>query len=159
LFGVEGIVTNYFEDNQVITILATDTGNYLYQLDFGPLQESNVFQNVSSGLHTINVVDANGCANPLSKEIMVVNYPKFFSPNEDGYNDRWNISGLAGQLDSKISIYDRYGKLMKQITPRGNGWDGTYNGQLLPADDYWFVMEYEENGSAKEFRAHFSLKR
>ena len=159
LFGVEGIVTNYFEDNQVITILATNTGNYLYQLDFGPLQESNVFQNVSSGLHTINVVDANGCANPLSKEIMVVNYPKLFTPNEDGYNDRWNISGLAEQLDSKIFIYDRYGKLMKQITPRGDGWDGTFNGQLLPGDDYWFIMEYEENGSPKEFKSHFSMKR
>jgi gliding motility-associated-like protein len=159
LVGVEGIVTNYFEDNQVITILATDAGNYLYQLDFGPLQESNVFQNVSSGIHTIKVVDANGCSSPLTKEVMVINYPKFFTPNEDGYNDTWNISGLADQLDSKIYIYDRYGKLLKQIRPRGNGWDGTYNGQALPADDYWFVVEFEENGGAKEFKAHFSLKR
>jgi gliding motility-associated-like protein len=159
LVGVEGIVTSYFEDNQVITILATDAGNYLYQLDFGPLQENNVFQNVSSGIHTIKVVDANGCSSPLTKEVMVINYPKFFTPNEDGYNDKWNISGLADQLNSKIFIYDRYGKLLKQIRPRGNGWDGTYNGQALPADDYWFVVEYEENGGAKEFKAHFSLKR
>ncbi len=159
LVGVEGIVTNYFEDNQVITILATDAGNYLYQLDFGPLQESNIFQNVSSGIHTIKVVDANGCSSPLSKEVLVINYPKFFTPNEDSYNDTWNISGLSDQLNSKIYIYDRYGKLLKQIRPRGNGWNGTYNGQALPADDYWFVVEYEENGSAKEFKAHFSLKR
>ncbi len=159
LVGVEGIVTNYFDDNQIITVLATDAGNYLYQLDYGPLQESNIFQNVASGTHTIKVVDANGCSSPLSKEVLVINYPKFFTPNDDGYNDSWNISGLADQLNSKIYIFDRYGKLLKQIRPRGKGWDGTYNGAAMPADDYWFLVEYEENGGSKEFKAHFSLKR
>ena len=159
LVGVTGIVTNYFEDNQVITVLATDAGNYLYQLDYGPFQESNIFQEVSSGTHTITVVDANGCSSPLTAEVMVVNYPKFFTPNGDSYNDTWNIFGLAEQFNSVISIFDRYGKLLKQISPRGLGWDGTYNGQSMPADDYWFVVEYQENGSSKEFKAHFSLKR
>ena len=131
----------------------------MYQLDYGPLQESNVFQNVGSGTHIIRVVDANGCSNPLSQEVMVINYPKFFTPNEDSYNDTWNISGLASQINARIFIFDRYGKLLKQIRPRGQGWDGTYNNQPLPADDYWFVVEYEENGISKEFKAHFSLKR
>jgi gliding motility-associated-like protein len=159
LIGIQGIITNYFEENQVITILASNAGNYLYQLDYGPLQESNVFQNVGSGTHIIRVVDANGCSNPLSQEVMVINYPKFFTPNEDSYNDTWNISGLASQTNARIFIFDRYGKLLKQIRPRGQGWDGTYNNQPLPADDYWFVVEYEENGISKEFKAHFSLKR
>lgn len=159
LIGIEGIITNYFEENQVITILATNAGNYLYQLDYGPLQESNVFQNVGSGTHIIRVVDANGCSNPLSQEVMVINYPRFFTPNQDSYNDTWNISGLASQTNARIFIFDRYGKLLKQIRPRGQGWDGTYNNQPLPADDYWFVVEYEENGISKEFKAHFSLKR
>lgn len=159
LVGVTGLVTNYFEDNQIVTVLATDAGNYLYQLDYGPLQESNVFEYVSLGIHTIKVVDANGCSSPLSTQVLVINYPKFFTPNNDTYNDTWNIFALAEQFDAKISIFDRYGKLLKQISPRGFGWDGTYNGQAMPADDYWFLVEYEENGSRKEFKAHFSLKR
>ncbi len=159
LVAINGIVTNYFEDNQVITVLATDAGNYLYQLDFGPLQQSNIFQNVSAGTHIIKVIDANGCSSPISEEIMVINYPKFFTPNDDTYNDTWNIFGLADQLKSRILIFDRYGKLLKQLSPRGKGWDGTYNGRPLPADDYWFLVEYEEKGASKEFKAHFSLKR
>jgi gliding motility-associated-like protein len=90
---------------------------------------------------------------------MVINYPKFFTPNSDNYNDTWNIFGLSEQFNSKISIFDRYGKLLKQISPRGIGWDGTYNGQPMPSDDYWFIVEYEEAGSSKEFKSHFSLKR
>lgn len=159
LVAINGIVTNYFEDNQVITVLATDAGNYLYQLDYGPLQESNIFYNVTSGTHVIKVVDANGCSSPLSEQVLVINYPKFFTPNDDTFNDTWNIFGLADQLNSKIFIFDRYGKLLKQLSPKGIGWDGTFNGQALPADDYWFLVEYEENGNSKEFKAHFSLKR
>ncbi len=159
LVGIGGIVTNYFEDNQVITVLATAAGNYLYQLDYGTLQESNVFQYVDSGIHVIRVVDANGCSSPLSQEVLVINYPKFFTPNNDSYNDTWNIFGLADQVNSKIFIFDRLGKLLKELSPNGKGWDGTYNGQQLPADDYWFLVKYSENGASNEFKAHFALKR
>lgn len=159
LIAIDGVVTNYFEENQVITVLATDSGNYLYQLDYGPLQQSNVFQNVSPGTHVIKVVDANGCSSPLTRDVLVVNYPKFFTPNDDTYNDTWNISGLQEQKDAKIFIFDRYGKLIKQIYPSGKGWDGTFNGEPLPSDDYWFLVEFTENFQSKEFKAHFSLKR
>jgi len=159
LIAIDGVVTNYFDENQVITVLATDLGNYLYQLDYGPLQQSNVFQNVGAGTHVIKVVDANGCSSPLTRDVLVINYPKFFTPNDDTFNDTWNINGLKEQLNSKIFIFDRYGKLLKQINPSGNGWDGTFNGRPLPADDYWFSVDYEENGKSSNFKAHFSLKR
>ena len=62
---------------------------------------------------------------------------------------------------SLIYIFDRYGKLLKQLSPLGSGWDGTFNGKPLPATDYWFTVKYEEPGTEiiKTFRAHFSLKR
>ncbi|MET0945560.1 MAG: T9SS type B sorting domain-containing protein, partial [Flavobacterium sp.] len=72
-------------------------------------------------------------------------------------HDTWNIVGLGS--DAKIYIYDRYGKLIKQISPSGLGWDGTYNGQPLSSTDYWFTVEYLEAGGTKIFKAHFSMKR
>ncbi|RZJ63388.1 MAG: T9SS type B sorting domain-containing protein, partial [Flavobacterium sp.] len=61
-------------------------------------------------------------------------------------------------------IFDRYGKLIKQIAPNKegqDGWDGTYNGHPMPSTDYWFTIEYPDpnTGGMKEFKAHFSLKR
>ncbi|TWH93871.1 T9SS type B sorting domain-containing protein, partial [Flavobacterium cheniae] len=44
-------------------------------------------------------------------------------------------------------------------TDDSEGWDGTYNQELLPATDYWFSLDYMENGVAKQFKAHFSLIR
>ena len=78
--------------------------------------------------------------------------------NGDGYNDYWNIR-LPVEYQGKISIYDRYGKLIKQIRSEEEGWDGTYNGNLLPSTDYWFKVNYIENNQQKEFKSHFSLKR
>lgn len=147
-----------FSENQIVTILALESGNYLYQLDNGPFQQSNVFSNVSAGSHTITVIDINGCSLPLSKEIFIIDYPKFFTPNGDGINDFWTISGLNFLKNPKVSIFDRYGKLIFQIK-NAIGWDGTLNGANLPASDYWFTIDFEENSNNRTFKSHFSLLR
>jgi gliding motility-associated-like protein len=148
-----------FSENQNITVTATGSGgDYEYQLDNGPFQDSNIFEDAPFGNHTITVRDKNGCG-VTTIDALLVNYPKFFTPNGDGFNDNWNVIGLKDQPDAKISIYDRYGKFLKQFSPRDQGWDGVYNGQVVPATDYWFSVTYAESGSEKEFKAHFSLKR
>jgi gliding motility-associated-like protein len=97
----------------------------------------------------------------LSTSIAIIGYPTYFTPNGDGINDFWNIIGLENQPSAKIYIFDRYGKLIKQISSNSSGWDGTYNGALLTASDYWFTIEYIEPLSTdlKVFKSHFSLKR
>lgn len=163
LNDVSWAVTNYFSDTATVTFTATDAGNYIYQLDNGPLVTDNVFTDVIPGVHTITVYDVNGCAAPLVKtdEVIVIGYPHFFTPNGDGIGDYWNIKDLTlvNQPQAVIYIFDRYGKLIKQIAPAGQGWDGTYNGQPLPSTDYWFLVNYSELGKPMEFKSHFSLKR
>ena len=134
-------------------------GDYEYSLDGITWQDSAVFTNLPNGVYTIIARDKNGCGELISNEITTISYPNYFTPNGDGYNDIWNITGLTNEFEAKIYIFDRYGKLMKQINPYSGGWDGTYNGNLVPSTDYWFKIEYKENGVAKEFRSHFSLKR
>ena len=160
LIDFQWLISEPFSNQPTITILPNTAGNYLYQLDFGPQQASNIFQNVSAGFHSVQLVDVDGCAEPVIKRnILIINYPKFFTPNDDGFNDTWNISELFLQKKSKIYIYDRYGKLLKQINPFNVGWDGKYNNKMLPSDDYWFIVEFEYNNSIKQFKSHFTLKR
>lgn len=149
-----------FADSQSITITATGQGNnFEYQLDNGPFQDSNVFEDVASGMHTVTVRDKYGCGS-VTISALVVNYPKYFTPNNDGYNDSWNIRDLSNQPSAKIIIYDRYGKMLTQIKPSNSGWDGTYNGKQMPADDYWFSVSYtDEHQTLQEFRSHFAMKR
>lgn len=152
-------VSMAFSSTNSITINADGVGgNYEYSLDGGPFQDSPTFDNVTSGIHTVTVRDKNGCGS-VTDTVLVVNYPKFFTPNGDGFNDTWNITDLNNQENAAIYIYDRYGKLITQLFPNQSGWDGTYHGTLMPSTDYWFTVTYEENAQTKEFKSHFSLKR
>jgi gliding motility-associated-like protein len=61
--------------------------------------------------------------------------------------------------EATITIYDRYGKLIKQFSSKTIGWDGKYNGVNLYSTDYWFTVEYKQNGLDKIFKSHFAMKR
>ncbi|BFM41901.1 hypothetical protein CFS9_05420 [Flavobacterium sp. CFS9] len=82
-------------------------------------------------------------------------FPKFFTPNNDGYNDTWTIDFGYLAPNTVIQIFDRYGKFIKEIT-KDAFWDGTYLGKNEPTSDYWFTAT-RSNG--KEYRGHFTLKR
>ncbi|CAI8333156.1 MAG: Uncharacterised protein [Formosa sp. Hel3_A1_48] len=91
----------------------------------------------------------------------IVDYPRYFTPNNDGYHDTWNINSLNSQANAKIYIFDRYGKLLKELSPAGDGWNGTFNGRPMPTNDYWFLVEYQSprTNEVKTLRAFFTLKR
>jgi gliding motility-associated-like protein len=162
------VISETFANVNVIQASVNDNGAvYEFSIDGGPFEGNGtntfIFNDVTPGEHVITVRDANGCGDD-STTILVVDYPLFFTPNNDGLNDTWQVVGISNQLDAKIYIFDRYGKLLKQLSPNSLGWDGTFNGQPLPSSDYWFSLEYREpndltDTTRKEFRAHFTLKR
>ncbi|PWH81480.1 hypothetical protein DIS18_14455 [Algibacter marinivivus] len=138
-------------------------GDYEFSLNDmnGPYQNAPYFDNIAAGSHVIYVRDKNGCG-VVSLEIFILGFPKFFTPNNDGVNDIWKIEGLGTDFTnaSKISVYNRYGKLIKQLNAKSGTWDGTFNGQQLPDSDYWFVAELVKNsGNTLTYRGHFSLVR
>ncbi|WP_445381540.1 T9SS type B sorting domain-containing protein [Robiginitalea sp. IMCC43444] len=153
------------EDLQVanrVTITTYAIGDFEYALDDGPFQSSPVFSEVFAGSHQLYMRDSLGCGT-VSETITVVGYNAFFTPNADGSNDFWRIEGLEELSNPVVYIFDRYGKLLKQLSPDDPGWDGTFRGNPLPASDYWFRLNYTnqlgERVEAKFLNAHFSLKR
>lgn len=144
-----------FTDTQNVTIIVEGIGDYMFQFNGSPPQESPLFQNISPGQYDVRAIDKNGCGF-LEKVVTVVGYPKFFTPNSDGYNDVWNIKLSDIGWSGTISIFNRYGKLLKIINSEEKGWDGTLNGNPLPSDDYWFKITFSNN---ETYMSHFSLKR
>ena len=149
------------DKNNTITILTATLGigDYEYAIDdeTGPYQDQPVFEKVRPGIHTIYIRDKNNCG--IAKiEVSVIGYKAFFTPNGDGYHDKWKILGIRAdfQAKTKIYIFDRHGKLIKELDPLTDGWDGNYNGKPLPQTDYWFRINLEDG---REFKSHFSLIR
>ena len=155
---IEFTETVDFSDPNNVTITISGMGNYQYILDNGLPQDSNVFENVTLGYHTVRVIDLNGCAE-TTKEVVVVDAPKFMTPNNDGYFDTWHITGVETLPGTIVYIYDRYGKLLKQLAWNSKGWDGTFNGALMPATDYWFLADVRKDNIEFKVKGHFALKR
>ena len=145
-------------ENNTVIINVTGLGNYVFSLDYpNAYQTINIFTDVAPGVHTVYVKDLDGCGTS-SQIINVIGIPKFFTPNADGFNDTWNVLGLTTtkNYNTTIYIFDRYGKLLKELSPISKGWDGTFNGQPLPSDDYWYTIYFEDGRTEK---GHFTLKR
>jgi gliding motility-associated-like protein len=142
-------------DSNYIEIITSGDGDFEYSIDGSNFQDANVFQNLSGGVYNVQVRDKKGCGIDTT-EVVLVDYPKFFTPNKDGYNDYWQIDGVNKFPYSKIFIYDRYGKLLKELTSSNLGWDGSFNGNKMPSNDYWFIVNLSDG---RTFNGHFSLIR
>ncbi|WP_291110593.1 T9SS type B sorting domain-containing protein [Flavobacterium sp. UBA6195] len=156
---IEDIIINDFQENNsaTIQISASSLGNYEFSLDDINYQDSNIFTNLLEGEYTVYVNDKKKCG-VAKRTFYILDYPKYFTPNGDNYNDTWYIKNLRKRnlQNSTISIFDRYGKLIKQYNANTEAWDGTFNGSNLPSNDYWFTLELT-NG--KTIKGHFTLKR
>ncbi|PWH83984.1 hypothetical protein DIS18_05400 [Algibacter marinivivus] len=145
---------DWTQDDNVIIVFVEGNGDYEYSLDNIIYQDSNEFKNLFIDEYTVYVRDKRGCG-IATEDIYLLYYPRFFTPNNDGCNDTWQLENSIREPNNKIYIFDRYGKLVKQLSPIDIGWDGTFNGSKLPSNDYWFVLE-RQNG--KTYRGHFTLK-
>ena len=156
-------------DNNSITIDPTNLGigDYQYALidEDGVLtsfQDLPFFENLQGGFYTIVVQDKNGCRPNARLLVSVIEFPKFFTPNNDGFNDTWAIKGANSTFfpSAQINIFNRFGKIVAQIDIDTQGWDGTYGGKILASDDYWFsIMLVDRNGALRERKGNFSLLR
>lgn len=156
--SIDYIETTDWTDNQnsiTVFLNSSSTGTYLYSLDNTTYQTSNIFTGLNSGFYTVYVKDPQNCGID-EKNVVLLNYPHYFTPNGDGIHDFWSVKFSQIEPKMKTYIYDRFGKLIAAFTPESPGWDGKYNGEMLPSTDYWFLI-IRENG--EHYRGHFAMKR
>ena len=71
--------------------------------------------------------------------------PNAFSPDGDGINDFFKISG-QGMIDFKIEIFNRWGQMVYKSLDLSNGWDGTFKGKNLPTGTYVYKIKTSKYG-------------
>lgn len=156
----EGEITISTQDgtqqNNSITINVEGGGIYLYSLNGIDYQSNPFFSNLGTGIYTVYIKDFSKCG-VFKKKIPILDYPSFFTPNGDNIHDFWKIKFSEFEPDMEIFIFDRYGKLIKNLHPTSYGWDGNLKGEKLPESDYWFKVNRPSRGF--QHTGHFTLKR
>jgi gliding motility-associated-like protein len=151
------IISSVLVNENSITIeLINYESYYEYSINGLDFQVSNQFSYISSGQHTAFVRDNNDC-NLVAQDFTIFTVPKYFTPNNDGFNDEWKINEMGDYPNSTAQIFDRYGKLIINLNSSNYIWDGKYENKILPADDYWYRLKLDN--STPEITGHFTLKR
>jgi gliding motility-associated-like protein len=153
-------IEEFFEENNRVTVNVSEDsiGDYEFSLDpNGPYQDSNVFENLLPGIYDMFVRDKNGCG-IVQKTFGILGIMDFFTPNGDGINDVWRFNGQFNNKEAlaQVFIFDRYGKLIKSFRGLDKSWDGFFNGQPAPQQDYWYRIQLE---SGRLLVGNFTLKR
>lgn len=156
VYNPDPIISSVTTNDLEVTINTVQNGNFQYSLDGINYQNSNTFMVTEGGLYMAYVKEPNQCGED-QKPFVVIAIPAFFTPNNDGINDHWYIKGMSYFTNAEVKIFDRFGKLITVLNNTNPSWDGTYNGQLLPSTDYWFVAKID--GLMPETKGHFAMKR
>ena len=84
--------------------------------------------------------------------------PNAFSPDGNGWNERFNTVSPCAFTKYNLKIFSRWGELLFETSDPSfdAGWNGTFNGQALQSDDYWFIATLADG---RTFSGHFTLKR
>lgn len=138
-----------------VRIIPEYEGEFLYSVNGSNFQASGFFENLPGGIYTAYIKDLANCKID-TREFFHLVVPKFISPNNDGFNDNFKMSGLDYFQASEIEIYDRYGKLLAKGKGSNFQWNGKLNGRLLPAGEYWYMINIS---GRKPQKGSFSLIR
>jgi gliding motility-associated-like protein len=98
--------------------------------------------------YTLTVTDSRGCVASdetfikVSPQLII---PNTFTPNGDGINDLWDITGLTAYQNATVDIFNRYGTKLYHSVGYSVPWDGNYNGKPVPDGTYYYVIETKVN--------------
>lgn len=141
---------------RVVIYLKKEADYFEYSVDGINFQNSSIFYDVPGGLQTAYVREKSGCG-AITQTFVVLVFPPFFTPNNDSYNDLWEVNGMENYPEAQVTIFDRYGKLLVELNASKISWDGTFDRTPLPASDYWYALKIDNTKPV--LRGHFSLKR
>ncbi len=148
------VIDTVTSDGKIIIITTSNNGDFLYSLDGNIYQQNHTFFNVDGGIYTVYIKERS-CDGIITAQHLHFYIPKFFTPNNDGINDTFDLKGIEFYATSYVSIFDRYGKLLKNSKNTSFSWNGTFNNEDMPTDDYWYNIIIDN----QQFLGHFTLKR
>lgn len=142
--------SSIFEGSVVQLQGSGSAGTYLWTPATG-LSATNILDPVAKPLvtttYTLRITNAQGCSNTSSVTITVIPYCvkplNAFTPNNDGFNDKWLITNGNCLKKAKVQVYNRYGGKVFESQDYKNDWDGTYKGKPVADGTYYYVIDYE----------------
>jgi len=91
-----------------------------------------------------------------------IDIPSAFTPNNDQANDTWQIEMLgenANYTSASVHVYNKSGLMVFHSERLEDAWDGKWNGDFLPSDTYFYIIEVNFINTRKNFKGVVSILR
>jgi len=139
-----------FESDPLLSMVDLDPGsnfvNYVWSNEGGTVISTNpVFTATAGGIYTVELTNAFGCMDRDTVRVIEDCIPKVFGPNAfkpNGVNKEFLLY-TEFLTDFEIFIYSRWGELVFHSNEKEFKWDGTLNGELLPAGTYPWIVKFK----------------
>ena len=95
------------------------------------------------GIYTLTITNSLGCSTTTTYDVLntLCKIPKGVSPNADGNNDTFDLSGFSNV--EKVKIFNRYGMVVYELDNYVDQWNGQdKNGNLLPSATYYYLVNF-----------------
>jgi gliding motility-associated-like protein len=112
--------------------------------------------------YLVKVLSSNGCAGEGKVNVVVyqpVYIPTAFSPNADGMNDLWELSGLEVYPNPEVQIFNRWGNMVFYSKGNYAPFDGTDSNKLLPEGMYVYKINPFPDRPELQYKGTFMLFR
>ncbi len=147
-------------DGSILVIPSGGTGDISYLWSNGITE--NQIQNLAAGNYSVTLTDALGCMRNFdftvpSSLFECIFIPSSFTPNDDGTNDTWVIRNINLYPENIVKIFNRWGSLLYERSPYNETWNGTFNGDPLPSETYYYIVDL--NNGTKPFTGTVTIIR
>ena len=137
-------------------VLAAVTRGEITNVTWSPstgLSDYKVLQPIASPrattTYTVNVQNAAGCTDTAQVTVEVlpkkITIPNTFTPNGDGINDTWDITGLEQYSHCTVQIYNRWGQSIYSSVGYSISWNGTYSQRPVPVGTYYYIIDLKNS--------------
>ncbi len=162
-------IRGVFDPNTgILTLLGeASAGSYteaIRSVDYqGPPEATDlkkvIFIHVNDGVSDSETVERSLLSGETS---VALDIPTGFTPNGDLANDTWKIIPLKSQEEygqAQIRVYNKAGTVVYEATGFKDEWDGRLNGELLPADTYFYTIDLNQSTPSGYLRGSVTILR
>ncbi len=149
-----------------LQLAATGGNNYSWANAQGIVSGQNsatlTIRPTTNTIYTVTVTNANGCSSTMSyavtvaDDLSILKATNLLSPNGDGVNDVWKVDNIDMYPQAVVRIFDKAGRIVYTKKGYDNTWDGTYNGQPLAENTYYYTIDL---GGGRALRGYITLVR
>ena len=156
------------QKNGAIIVRRTVGGTDPYTYKIGNTESAiGLFTELREGVYNLVSTDARSCKDSVLIDLRItsladiVNADNTITPNGDGINDKWRISGINNIRLAEVSIYNRWGKeiFFDNSYDSNFGWDGTVDGNDVAVGTYYYIISVSNNCLSEQISGHITVIR